>query len=255
MSDQISNIDIYRNRTATSLEPVHDSSGYKIFSAGDLGSLHVMAHRLFDTGRLKAGRQLLGERLAGRTGSGSEWIHLQFHLALFELGLGDWEAAFARYEEHISPAAAATDEALTDAPALLWRLTLAAPEGFRAPWAPLYQRAMTRFERPCQPFVEAHQLLAIAGAGDKSRLDTWLQARPRPARSIGEQFLVRFTGALRDYVSAQYGRAAAELDRLLPRLGDIGGSRAQQQLFHELAADCRKRNQSSERLTALAQAA
>jgi hypothetical protein len=77
----------------TELNPadaVQDVSGYTIFSSGDTGAAHAMAHQMLDDGRFKEGHILLGSWLEGRTGSGSQWVHLQFHMAVFELAIGDF---------------------------------------------------------------------------------------------------------------------------------------------------------------------
>ena len=58
---------------------IKDESGYVIFSDGEVGSAHVMAHRLLDAGDIALGRDRLGQWLVGREGSGSDWAHIQFY--------------------------------------------------------------------------------------------------------------------------------------------------------------------------------
>jgi hypothetical protein len=65
-----------------------DASGSSIFSVGNVGEAHVMAHRLFDEGRSQLGRAWLGRWLTHHTGPDSDWIHLELHMALFELVTG-----------------------------------------------------------------------------------------------------------------------------------------------------------------------
>jgi hypothetical protein len=153
-----------------------DASGYEVFSDGDQGAAHVLAHRMVDTGQYELGRQLLGGWLDGHTGSGSQWVHLQFHMALFELATGHWEAAHRRFLDHVLPTAESSEDALTDAPALLWRLALSASDGTQLEWEPLRQSALKRMRRPSDPFVELHNLLALAGAGDLPSLDTYINS-------------------------------------------------------------------------------
>ena len=83
---------------------VRDAAGYEIFSRGEPGTAHAFAHRMFDSGRIDDGRRGLEAWLAGREGSGSEWLHLHFHLALFELEAGAWRQAYERFENEILPA-------------------------------------------------------------------------------------------------------------------------------------------------------
>ena len=99
-----------------------DVSGFGVFSQGDAGDAHVMAHRMLDEERYELGHQLLGAWLDSHDGAGSDWTHLQWHMAVFEIAVGKWERAFARFEREILPVAISSDDALTDAPAMLWRL-------------------------------------------------------------------------------------------------------------------------------------
>ena len=139
-----------------------DVSGFRIFSAGGSGEAHVMAHHLVDTAQYERGRQLLGSWLDDHAGSGSQWVHLHFHMAIFELATGHWEAAHRRYLDHVLPTAESSEDALTDAPALLWRLALSAPQGTELEWEPLRQTALKRMRRPSDSFTELHNLLALS---------------------------------------------------------------------------------------------
>ena len=159
---------------------VRDTAGSRIFSAGDIGQAHTTAHRMLDGGRLSVGRRMLGEWLDGRVDSGSRWVHLQWHMAVFELELGDWDESLHRFERHILPAATSSDSALTDAPGLLWRLCIAARGHAELPWEALRETALVNLHRHTDPYVELHNLLALAGADDAESIEQWLAAR-RPA--------------------------------------------------------------------------
>jgi len=210
-----------------------DASGYEIFSNGSQGAAHVLAHRMLDTGQYERGRQLLGRWLDDRTGSGSQWVHLQFHLALFEIATGHWDAAHRRYLDHVLPAAERSEDALTDAPALLWRLALSASLGTKLEWEPLRQTALERMRRPSDPFTELHNLLALAGAGDLKSLDTY--SNSCAGDSFHMHLVCNLATALSAYGKGHYRRAADLLWSLLPKIAEIGGSRVQIQLFEQLA--------------------
>lgn len=216
-----------------------DASGYRIFADGDQGTAHVLAHHMADTDQYELGRQLLGEWLAGQTGSGSQWVHLQFHMAIFELATGHWEAAHRRYLDHVLPTAERSEDALTDAPALLWRLALSAPEGMELEWEPLRRTALASMRRPGDPFIELHNLLALAGAGDLGSLNRYTKSCT--ADSFRMHLVCKLAMALSAYVRGHYRRAADLFCRLLPRVPDIGGSRAQIQLFEQMATASRRK--------------
>lgn len=226
---------------ATGSEPALDASGYAVFSAGDAGDAHVQAHRALDEGRHELGRRQLGAWLDGRVGAGSEWVHLQFHMAIFELAADDWKAAYTRFMKEILPAAARTEFALTDAPGLLWRLALTAMHPVELPWAQLRRTALRCMRRPSEPFVELHHLLALAGAGDVESLDRWLERRPARRGSPLDSSVEQAAAALRSCAAGSYHRAAVLLQNVAPQLSRVGGSRAQNQLFTEIRLWCRRR--------------
>jgi hypothetical protein len=195
---------------------------------------------MLDEGRIERGHRLLGAWLDDRSGSGSDWIHLQWHMAVFELARGDWDSAFARFRKHILPATA-TEDALTDAPALLWRLSLAASQEVDLPWEPLRARALLRMRRLSDPFVEVHNLLALAGAGDIESIARWLRRRALAAGGRKERLVTRVAMALKAYAARDYHEAARVLAGVMPYLSEIGGSRAQRQLFEAIERECRRK--------------
>lgn len=211
-----------------------DVSGFALFYTGEAGAAHLMAHRMLDHGCYDLGHQRLGSWLDGRRGAGSDWVHLQWHMAVFELALGDWETAVARFQDYILPVAATTENALTDAPALLWRLSLGAHGPIALPWEPVRATALRRMRRPSAPYVELHNLLALAGAGDVASLDQWLQRQTSAARSRSEVLVTRMAVALRAYAAGDFESAATVLTTVVPYIAQIGGSRAQNQLFQRL---------------------
>lgn len=216
-----------------------DSSGYTVFSAGDAGAAHVMAHQMLDQNQIELGHQLLGEFLQSHSGSGSDWVHLHFHMAIFELALNHWNAAYARFTNEILPVATTTQTALTDAPALLWRLALTAPEPVKLPWEALRNTALTSMQRSTEPFVEIHNLLSLAGAEDLKSIDRWLESRPTFLHSRRDRLVEQMAVALRAYVVGSYEYAAVILQRIVPELPKVGGSRAQNLLFQQLQESCR----------------
>ncbi|NNC65597.1 MAG: hypothetical protein HKN84_12485 [Gammaproteobacteria bacterium] len=212
-----------------------DTSGYVVFSNGGKGSAHVMAHRMLDQGQIVLGHDRLGAWLEGRTGSGSDWAHLQFHMAIFELGIGDWDAAYERFLTAVLPVAQTTEDALTDGPGLLWRLAITAPAPINLPWEVLRQTALRSICRIRDPFIELHHLLAFAGAGDRESIDSWLRLHTREIRSERERLVIQAGVGLRAYADRSYGEAGIALRQLAPYTQKIGGSRAQNELFKDLA--------------------
>ena len=216
---------------------VRDQSGFVVFSKGDVGAAHVMAHQLLDSGQVELGHERLGRFLKGRDGAGSDWAHIQFHMAIFELAVGDWKAAYARFLEELLPIAATSQDALTDAPALAWRLALQSEGGSDPlPWEDLRRTALSNMARNPDPFVAMHNLLALAGADDSESIGAWLEAHRADTPTRSSDVLVRMAGALGAYARRNYRCAAGILRDVVPELPSIGGSWAQNQLFTEMQA-------------------
>jgi hypothetical protein len=213
----------------------HDVSGFGVFSQGDAGQAHVMAHRMLDEGRHELGHRLLGTWLDGRDGSGSDWTHLQWHMAVFEIAVGKWESALKRFETHILPVATHTYDALTDAPAMLWRLQLAAPGPVTLAWEPVHSTALHRLTHPSSSYVELHCLLALAGAGDVEGLDRWLHGR-RATEDPRAKLLTQMGVGLRAFAAGDDELSALVLATAVPRVSELGGSHAQNLLFEDIAA-------------------
>jgi hypothetical protein len=209
----------------------HDSSGFRIFSEGDLGHAHVLAHRALDRGDHDAGHRTLGAWLDGRVGEGSDWVHIQWHMLVFELSVGAWDSAHQRCLRHVIPAARAGADAATDAPAALWRLALAARRPVELPWDDVRSSALGRLDAPRSPYVVLHDLLALAGAGDTDSIARWLSL-PR-ASTPTHRLLEHFARGLACLASADHSTAASAFAIALPGLPSLGGSRAQNDLYHE----------------------
>jgi len=217
-----------------------DVSGSPLFCEGASGLAHVMAHRLQDAGRLDEGHRELGAWLATHEGAGSDWIHLQWHMAVFEIATGRWTSAYQRFVRHILPTVSAGD-AYTDAPSLLWRLSLTSPGGVQIPWEPAREAAIEGLCRLSSPYVELHHLLALAGAGDASSINRWHSTRARDVSSLSDHILNRMAEGLGAFAAHDYSRAAVTLAAAAPQVSRLGGSRAQNELFELISQEARWR--------------
>jgi hypothetical protein len=176
-------------------------------------------------------------------------------MAVFELALGDWDGAYARYVHEILPVAERTRLALTDAPALLWRLEIASPEHTRLPWQALRPMATGTISRSTDSFTTLHQLLVFAGTGDASLITAWQQSHRAHASSVSGHVLDRAATALACIARGHYAAAARRLSQVTPRLPLIGGSAAQNDLFRQLEQWCRQRSPSAAAMRSLGLAA
>ena len=217
-----------------------DASGAPLFCEGASGWAHVEAHRLLDAGQPDEGHRVLGAWLASHEGDGSDWIHLQWHMAVFEIATGLWSSAFRRFARHILPSVS-TGDAHTDAPSLLWRLSLASPGEVEIPWEPVRDAAVEGLRGESSPYAELHHLLALAGAGDGSSITRWRGTRARDASSLSDHILNRMAEGLGAFAAEDYSRAAVTLTATAPQVSRLGGSRAQNELFEHLSQEARWR--------------
>jgi hypothetical protein len=194
-----------------------------------------------DQERHPAGRRVLGRWLDEHAGDGPRWVHLQWHMLVFELGIGDWHAAHRRYRRAILPVARETDAAITDGPQALLRLCWAAPEPVALPWRDASARAVARLEAEGSPFERLHDLLAVAGARDLDVIDWWLSRRAASqTRGLDDA-----AAGIRAFATRDDRRAVSLLERAVPTLSSWGGSRAQNELFIELLRVAQRRVHTS----------
>ena len=211
---------------------VHDISGFQIFSDSEIGHAHMVAHRMLDMGRANKGHELLSNWLRGRTGEGAEWVHIQWHMLVFELAIGRWQSAYDRFTTQVLPAARTSDLAVTDAPSGLWRLALAAPAPIALPWEHVATRARQRLRAECKPYAALHDLLALAGARDVRSITGWMQQCRTDGD--GDDVLFGFSRSCLALAQGDLLGAARDLEPVLPSLPSLGGSRAQNELFHQI---------------------
>jgi hypothetical protein len=174
-------------------------------------------------------------------------------MAVFEVSLGHWQSALARFRRHILPAVVTSHDALTDAPAFLWRLSLEAGKHRGLPWEAVRHRALLSLRQPCSPFVQAHNLLALAGAGDTDNLDRWIDQRTQTSMPGADALVVRIARGLRWYISGRHADAAQELRGIADPFSKVGGGRAQNELFTHLHESAHRKAAAA--CTKLAQAA
>jgi hypothetical protein len=161
--------------------------------------------------------------------SGSEAVHLHWHLLVNDLALGRWRRAYRRFILHILPEVG-DGAARTDGPSALWYLALSAPSPLNLPWQPLASEAKLRLDES-DSFLALHDALALAGARDFVALDAWLALRDKR----GETTLVLIGLGLHEHIAGDRDKAASLLRAASADVAKLGGSRAQQRLLERFA--------------------
>lgn len=198
---------------------------------------HSMTHVHFERGDAAGGESFLGSWLRGFDAPPTSYVHLSWHLALFELAQGKYRETLDRYDNYIRPSVVARSlAALNDSSSLMWRLQMYAGSPAPKPWGEVLEIAAPAAERPGAAFRDAHAALAFAGGGDTEAMGK-LTGRLRKAAEDGNAFarevvlpLVLGIGA---FGQGNYAEAVRWMEPIFPQLVRIGGSHAQREVFED----------------------
>jgi tetratricopeptide (TPR) repeat protein len=202
----------------------------------DPWSVHALAHALYESAAYDTGVASLPTAI--HPCRGVNWFrnHLLWHLALLHFARGEYPRAARIGRAAFERAPSSIAGNLHDSISLLWRLELVGqPVGAR--WAPFTAIARERVNRMGLLFHAAHVAMALAGGGDwptaKAQLDA---ARSRaskdPTRLMGDVLLPLIEG-VHAFAQGDYATTIDRIEPLRPRLVELGGSRAQRDVFHD----------------------
>src|SRR5262249_8163256 len=159
-----------------------------------------------------------------------------WHLALMHFARGDYARAstIARGAFERRPSAIAGD--LHDSISMLWRLMLVGHD-VRARWRPFADIARERLNRQGLLFHAGHLRMALAAAGEwttaRRQLDQLRERAPKDRSGLLGDVVVPLTEGMQAFAGGDYGRTIARIEPLAPRIIEIGGSRAQRDVFHD----------------------
>lgn len=202
----------------------------------DAWSVHAMAHTLYEMGAWRAATSLLPPAI--HPCRNVNWFrnHLVWHLALMHFADGDFERAsrMGRAAFERRPSSIAGD--LHDSISLLWRLELV---GLRPGdrWRPFADIARERLNRQGLLFHAAHLAMALAAAGEwetaEQQLGMLRERAPKDRTGLVGTLLIPVIEGLHAFARGDHAAVIARLEPLRPRLVDLGGSRAQRDIFHD----------------------
>ena len=202
---------------------------------------HSVAHVHFERGDASSGADFLGPWLAGFDNPASSYVHLSWHLALFELALGQYQKAIDRYEQDIRPYVVAKSMAtLADSASFLWRLQLysGSPASHPAapPWGEVRDLAIPIAAKPGFAFVVAHAALAFAASHDEDGLAQMLAQLQQTAEQgdlFTQDMVIPLVRGIESFAEGDYAKSAQLLEPVCPQLVRIGGSHAQREVFED----------------------
>jgi tetratricopeptide (TPR) repeat protein len=202
----------------------------------DAWSIHALAHALYESAAFDTGVSRLPGTI--ETCRGLNWFqnHLWWHLVLMHLSRGEYARVsdMSRRLFEQTPSSIAGD--LHDSISLLWRLELAGhPPGDR--WQPFTAIARDRITRTGLLFHVAHVAMALAGGGDWASADKQLallrERAPKDPTGLMGEVTVPLVEGLHAFAARDWPRVIAKIEPLRPRIVELGGSRAQRDVFHD----------------------
>ncbi len=203
----------------------------------DAWAIHALAHALYEAASFERGITRLPPAIH-RCARRLNWFHdhLLWHLALCHFAAGDYRRASRMSRAVFERAPSSIPGDLHDSISLLWRLDMAGDRvGER--WEPFAAIARERMNRPGLHFHFAHLAMALAGGGDcasAERQAAMLRARaPKERTRVMAEVLIPLVDGLHAFARGDYRRAVERIEPLRPRIVELGGSRAQRDVFHD----------------------
>jgi tetratricopeptide (TPR) repeat protein len=202
----------------------------------DAWAVHALAHAIYETAAFGTGEHVLPARI--HPCQNLNWFrnHLLWHLTLMYFGAGDYERASRMGRDVFERAPSSIAGDLHDSISLLWRLQLVGRD-VKDRWRPFVEIARERLSRQGLLFHVAHLGMALAAGGDWTAGDRQLemlhQRAPKDRTGLTGDVVIPLIEGLRAFAAGQYGTTIAKIEPLRSRIVEIGGSRAQRDVFHD----------------------
>jgi len=212
-------------------------------NSNDLWGIHAVAHVLEMQCRHGDGIDFLDQPYGTWSNCNPFKDHVWWHTALFALELGDYERVLDIYDREVQAGEAGFYLDVQNAASMLMRLKLCGVDvGGR--WQPLAELAMKRKGDHVMPFTDAHFLLALVGASKGDGADSYRRSLAEFAKQDGvdaaevtRDIGLSLANALCAYGEGRHGEAADTLFGIRHELAPLGGSHAQQDVFHQIMID------------------
>lgn len=205
---------------------------------------HALAHVMLTQGRIEEGAAFLNAQAQGWEDLTSFlYTHLWWHKALFHISLGQAETALHIYDQHCWARDRTFSQDQAGAVSLLLRLEFAGVET-AARWQDLGPYLAQRKNDVSQPFLSLHYLYGLLRAGRTEGEELLQTIRQLAAGRNGgstaaawREVGLGLAEALAAHAQNRLHDVLPQLDPVLGRIEQIGGSHAQRDLFEQLALD------------------
>lgn len=223
----------------------------------DAWSVHAVAHVLEMTERSAEGIEWVNKLEKSWSTVNNFRFHLYWHRCLYHLERGEFDIVLRLYDDQIvSDIESDFYLDICNASSLLWRLEMFGI-GIGDRWQRLIDVARKHVGDTDVIFVSLHYLMALVAAGDVEATDRMItNIRQWPSLSGTQAQIcadcgVALAEGLRLARSGRYAEALAIMAPVRYRLDQIGGSRAQRDVFHMILIDVAKSSQETLRARGL----
>jgi len=208
---------------------------------------HVMVHVHYEAGEKVAGLKFVKKWLPDYAREGILHCHLNWHLALWQLELGDHEAAMRTYLKAVHPGASwgPPINTISDAASFLWRTELAGRPRDHGRWHEVSEYGTKNFPSAGLAFADVHRALAYAATGDAPALETLLgqlRERQQAGKLLAGPIVPALAEGFGAFARKDYRKALALMEPCMAEHERIGGSRAQRRLIELTLAAARRLN-------------
>lgn len=197
---------------------------------------HIRGHVYYESGDPGAGLSYLGDWWRSYGKQGQMHCHISWHLALWELELGNPQRAWEIYHAHLHPGASWGPplNALSDSASFLFRAEMAGEARDPKLWKDVSDYALKWFPEPRLSFADIHGALAHAMAGNSDALRKITDA----ARGYAADIVAPVARAFDAFSRQAWSEAVTELSPLITTHERVGGSRAQRDLIEYTLVVC-----------------
>lgn len=200
----------------------------------DAWAVHAFAHALYEMAAFDTGLTRLPAAIHPCRHLGWFRNHLVWHLTLMHLARGDYGRAMRLSRAAFERAPSSIPGDLHDSISLLWRLSLCGID-VRARWTPFTAIARERMARPNLPFHVVHLAMALAAGQEGAAAERQVAGlRERAARDRGgltSGVVLPLVEGVHAFGAGDYRRAIELIEPVRSRFVELGGSRAQRDVF------------------------
>lgn len=205
--------------------------------------VHAVAHVLESQSRLREGVAWLSDLDTRWPSLGPFAHHMWWHRSLYHVELEEFDTVFELYERGVRPEETMDYMDISNAAALLWRLSSRGID-VADRWQELAEKSAVKKDDHLLPFSQAHFAMVLGYDARADDLADMIKGSRELAKGAGT-----VAGLERDvllpmeegYACLAKGAYAEALERLLPvryGIGRLGGSNAQRDVFAQTIIDC-----------------